>query len=631
MAKALQADRVKLWQERVNAANRAYTMWAEEYRCKECENFYNGHQWPDETKLADEDKYTVNLVFSTVETFVPSLFFARPMVQVKPRPGRSDDVGSMSADRAKLQQDTVNTMLSNREIQFQSEGELALKESFWRFGVLEIGYTADFIDNPNAGKPILKEEGDTAEDAGERAPLLDVDGNPVLEPLYKIQAESLFVKRIPAEQWRVSARNKPNIYHCDWCGYYEYHHPEDLRRNKRYKNTTTLNPTTYVRREYSETDLADDDEEREKKRGMIKVWKIWDIRTRRRYVFPEGGEKFFVDGEHFDYLPFEDLRLHKRNTSWYPIPPIYNWLSSQRELNDSREMMRVHRQRFVRRYRVDPGVDNKEAEKLSSPVDGTVIRAKEGQITPIQDAELGASVQYSIPASREDLREISGMGGEQRGIANADTATQAGIIEARGQVRESYYRAQVAAWLGGVAYLALRMIRDLMVLPFWVKVSVDPFAPGAPAETARVTEVWQQIQSEQLGELNLDISVDVSTLSPVAQEQEKSGFFQGLAIISTPQFAPLLLGSDFLLRKALSYFGITAEREVQEIKKAVLLAMMQQMQAAQAKAGGPEGVIPQNAPGGGMGMNAAQAGPTDNVPKQITNQLVGNLTSKNLV
>lgn len=623
MARSTTSDRVKMWLSRTEAANRVYTAWEQKYKCQQCEDFYNGQQWPDDIEKTAE-KYTVNLVFSTVESFLPSLFFTRPQIEVDPRAGRTDDPGSMAAERAKLQKDTINTMLGDRSLRFKDEAEMALKEAFWRFGVLEVGYTADWIDNPNAGKPILKEEGEEGQDPAGPQTMLDENGRPVMESPYILESEGLYIKRIPAQTWRVSARNKNSLYACDWCGYYEYHYPEDLRRNKKYKNTSDLNPTTYVKREYAETDLSDDEETREKKRGMVKVWKIWDIRAQKRYVFPDGGDKFFLDGEPFDHLPFSDARFHKQGSGWYPIPPIYNWLSPQVELNESREMMRIHRRRFVRRYRVDPNLDDKEAAKLESSVDGTYIRAKEGQVEPIEDAQLGASVQFAIPASKDDLREVSGLGGEQRGIAEADTATQAGIIEARGQVRENYYRVIVADWLADIGYLALRTIHDLMALPFWIKISVDPLAPGADQETARVTALWQQITSADMGDLNCDIRVDASTLSPVAQEQERNIFFQGLAILSDPRFATLLMGSELLLRKALSYFKTFTEREIQEIKKALMLTVMAAAQAQGTPAGG-------GGAGGGLGGSAASAPAGADVGKQITRQLYGGVAKQGLI
>jgi hypothetical protein len=111
----------------------------------------------------------------------------------------------------------------------------------------------------------------------------------------------------------------------------------------------------------------------------------------------------------------------------------------------------------------------------------------------------------------------------------------------------------------------------------------------------------------------------------VAQEQERNIFFQGLAILSDPRFATLLMGSELLLRKALSYFKTFTEREIQEIKKALMLTVMA---AAQAE-GAPTGTG--GAPGGGLGGSAASAPAGADIGKQISRQLYGGVARQGLI
>lgn len=570
-------ERVATWQGRVTAANKVYSAWEDKYKCDQCEEYYEGHQWPDD----EEGKYTINLVFPTVEIKIPSLFFNNPRVKINPRPARSDDPMSRVSERAKLQQDTVNTFLSDRNVGLRAESQLSLKESFWRFGVLEVGYTGDYIDNPNAGKPLLLDDD---------SPMKDANGNEVMQPARIPKSEQLYIKRIPAKQWRVSAHSKNILHQNDWCGYFEWHYPDDVRRNKFYENTSTLKRNASLKDEVSPSP-SDDQDEDAKHRDMIKIWKIWDLRARVRYVFQDGAEKFFVDGKKFSFLPFADLRHHQRTDSWYPIPPIFNWISPQDELNETREMQRVHRKRFYRRYLVSDSVDDKECQKLETGGDGVYIKVPkataEGTIVPVQDAPLDPAVARNVPQSKDDLREISGVPSEQRGIAQSETATQANIIDVRSQIRDSYGRQQVAEWMSAVGMIVLVTIRKRMALPFWIKVSVDPTGPQAVEEALRVAEIWKEITSEDLGDLNLDITVDTNDLSPVSKEQERNNFFQGLATMTNPQFAPILAVSDVLMRKALSFFDISSETDVQEIKRAVAINMMIQMQAMAAKNGMP--------------------------------------------
>ena len=322
---------------------------------------------------------------------------------------------------------------------------------------------------------------------------------------------------------------------------------------------------------------------------MVKVWKIWDLRTKKRYIWPDSGEKFFVDGKPFNVLPFADLRFHERMNKWYPVPPIFNWISPQDELNETREMQRVHRKRMYRRYLKSPSITDEQMGELEDGGDGAYIEGKDGDIVPVPDAPLDRAIDLNVPQTREDFREITGVSGDQRGVTDTETATQANIVESRAQIREDFGRTQVANYLAQIASIALLTIRENMALPIWVKTSVDPFSPAIADETARVVGLWTQIQAEELGDYNFDVMVDVASLSPLGEEQKRNKFFQGLAVLGNPQFSGLLLGSDILLRKALQYFDIVTEREIQEVKKALMMNMMMQAKAAAAQAGGTAG------------------------------------------
>jgi len=144
MPRKSEKKRLEEWQKRAETAEKARNKWAERYRVDLCERFYEGHQWEDEDE--EQSKYTINLIFPTVEIKIPALFFSKPVVNVTPRPGRSDDPGSLSYERAKLIKDTLNTLIQEPRLKFQREGQRGLKEAFWAYCVLEVGYTADYID-----------------------------------------------------------------------------------------------------------------------------------------------------------------------------------------------------------------------------------------------------------------------------------------------------------------------------------------------------------------------------------------------------------------------------------------------------------------------------------------------------
>jgi hypothetical protein len=593
------SDKLKRWKRRVSAANKAYERWEERYNCKKLEDYYLGRQWAEDE---ERDKYTINLIYPTVEIRKPSLVFHRPVFRVEPRPPFVDEGGSLEAEKARLREDTLQTLISSRSLRFEETTALCVHEAHFRFGVVEVGYAATFIDNPNAGKPMLRD--------GEEM-LLDERGEPVLEPDSVPEDERLYLKRIPATRFRVPSNSRNALEENDWVGYYEWRYLSDVKADPLLRNTAGLRASARLAGDWDvpEEDSEDEDEAA-KARDMVKVWKIWDLRARKRHIFAEGHDKFFLEDEPFDFLPFAALKFHEILDDWYPLPLVFNWTSPQDELNETREMQRVHRRRFYRRYLyLDGSIDEGELQKLETGGDGTYARTNThpGEaLVPVPDAPLDAAVVRNIPLTKEDFREISGISGEQRGVSESQTATQANIINARSMIRENQGRKHVGDWLGRIGFLILRTIEERMTLPFWIR--MNTVEAGDIEEKVRVAVVWKEIASGDLGSLNYEVSVDLDALSPVALEAQRSAWVEVMGMLQNPGFVAMLGMSDVILRRTLEFYNIRSEADVLEIQR-VAQQMLQMMQQGMGGGGGQAAAgetpaVP--APGDILGQLAAQ-------------------------
>ena len=115
MARTSQRDRVRGWQARIDEANRAHKKWKDDFRVDDLEMMYAG---PGQEDPENPDKYIINKIFPTVETGIPSLLFYNPTIKIKPRPARADDAVSEIDSRAKLQEDTLNTFITDPALNF---------------------------------------------------------------------------------------------------------------------------------------------------------------------------------------------------------------------------------------------------------------------------------------------------------------------------------------------------------------------------------------------------------------------------------------------------------------------------------------------------------------------------------
>ena len=111
-----EAERLKSWKARLESSRKVTEKWEKRFRCTDLEQYYEGFQWDDNLPSEEgprDNHYTINLVFPTIETIKSGNLYYNPVVKVQPRPAKADDPGSDVDERAKLQQDVVNTFIQD--------------------------------------------------------------------------------------------------------------------------------------------------------------------------------------------------------------------------------------------------------------------------------------------------------------------------------------------------------------------------------------------------------------------------------------------------------------------------------------------------------------------------------------
>ncbi len=579
MGRPADKDRLKKWFGRIKLAEDAKKKWQDKFKTEELEGLYDGSgHWTEDEEASGKQLYTVNLTFSTVETKRPSMLYYRPYARVESRPSRSDDPGSTMDRRTLLRESTLNTFIAKPEVGFEEATHLALLDSDSRFGVIEVGYTADFIDNPNAGKPMLKEDGVTP---------VEQDGEKVMQPDKQIQSESIYVKRIPAKTFFVSHHGENRLADCDWHGYYKWVYTEDIKRNPAYSNTHSLKSTGKMSPDYDTTNTSGSEEEN--RSGMSKLWRIWDHRSMKRLTFVEGGEKFLQE-KAYKRNPHAILRFHYSLDEFYPIPPLSQLRDPQRAFNWTRTKQLEYMSHNDRKYTyVDGTIDENEIRKLESGGDMAYAKQNSGQgsaLIPVPIPPSDRTLQHNVALTKDDLYQVSGITAEQRGVADAETATQASLVDVNSRIRDNANRVVVAKWLGEIADLMLRTIQDSMALPYWIQVNVDPLGPGAIQEALNVAAGWQEITSEELGDMCYEVSVDIESLSPVTEDLRRNQWMTLLGIMSNPGAVMFHLASEDVLKKTLSFHGIRSSKEIGSMKEAMMAVMAALMSQQKPPSGG---------------------------------------------
>lgn len=604
-----------LWGLRISRANKYYKRWETRFRCKTLENYWEGFQWSlsngVQLELAGARRpYTVNLVYTTIKRKIANITYTYPEFILTPRPGQMDWNQDFAVRSAQLKQDALNTKVSDPRLEFVDDIRLAALDSFFRFAVMEVGYARDW-KNPNKPK-IEMESHDDPEALGTKDSVISDEELP--------DNEAVYTKWISAKRFRVSMSDDVKLRNCDWCGYYSFIPRSVL------EETDGINfPKTYDT-SYFSIDIADATDYFEKDgmdessaselatRGeLCKVWHIWDNITKERLLILDGP---FVEmySESFERLPFATYRADISLKGWYPIPPVWQWLSPQNEVNEAREQVRRYRRRATRKFEVTAGqVDPDELDKLSTDEDGSVIvtKRKDGNpsIRPIQNPQIDANIVEGLTMAKDDFDIVASIPVARGRASDRQTATATRQIASDQSIVESLEQIDFSRFVSAVGREILLQMGEKLEQGFWVKTSLDPgTSESIMSEIQDKQEIYEYITSQSLVDgYDFDINCNVINSTPENMLKEKTSYIEFLALVTQyPQIAM----SPTLIRETAYRCGYKNEKVIREMQKMAMLLMMEKANMANQSVLA-QGLMPQNNDNGAAAGMAQQQQPNN--------------------
>lgn len=490
-AQKKEEDKVRLLFKRIAAAKKFKEKWEQDYEVDRSHDYVRGFQRDegDEFDAQGDRKYQINKILAALKTRLPSIFYYFPYVRVRPARGRADSVGSQIMDRCELLQDTINTIIRQPKTRFKPEIMLALKEAHWAFGAIEVGYEADWGENPFKQKPQLIENEDVRRDLEQIGDVPEEDS--VEEEMAKLDevphAETFYVKHIPARQFYVATNDKSSTEAQDWLGYWEWMYVEDVKRCESFVNTEDIKANAKMAEGGFDRDLApvgQSDKTSDVPPDMVRVWKIWDQRKKIRYVIAEGHDRILKETPYY-YLPISTMRFEVMPGEWYPIPPIFSQLTEQDETNDSREWLRIVRKGTRPRYLYDKtAFPADELEKLETDEFFTMVAVDNqnlNAIAPVPMPQISDAVIRTLALADSGFAEqaaSSPVDRLTRGAGGKPTATEVEAMGASGDVRDSYEQQEFSEFLAQVCSNLIKCALEKMTLPQWIIVNSDPTGPN---------------------------------------------------------------------------------------------------------------------------------------------------------
>jgi len=568
----------KLWEERINRAKKVKEdEWEKPFRVKLARDYFAGKQnpgWPAEEWL------TINKIYSHLMAELPSLYSVDPYFYIKTKRSYNPEPSTIAQfeERAKIRQAYLNYLKS--ELELKKKCRLGIQDAHFAYGVVKVHYYAEEKENPDAGNEMQNDEGDT---------LKGEDGKPLTEPEYIPINERYCVSRVHPDDFLTSADSGPLEDKWPWIAerirMTKSEAQEDKRINQ--KILKTIQPGD---KDKEKPDVFEDESKKSKEDELYVFWEIYDLKAKKWLMLAEGAEGLMKEPSELpkgvECHPYSILRFTLQDNSFYPIPPVSQMIDPQKEYCMARSRYMTHRKRFNRKYEVFMNglADENELDKLESGEDGTCIR-KQTQgpvVTPIQDAILDQNGWAEIQALNNDIVEVSGQSGESRGIADADSATQADILEKRLNIREGDRLSLVSEWILEIAKKIDQLVQ--------ANISRD--------EAIRIAgpqgEFWQLVKQTDYEEIEgeFEYSINMGATSPQLPQLERA---QWIAFMTLIQNFPQLLTSKHFMKRMAEMHNIDDEVLVDE-----LVQLGQKMMSGQMPMPGQQGATQGEQPGAGI-------------------------------
>ena len=597
----------KDWEARILRAQDARKAWAEEFRVEMGRKFFRGAQNPG---WAANEWITVNKIYSHLRDQLPGLYAVDPFFYVKVKrsfsPNPLDVV--IFEQRGKIRQAYLNYLKG--EVGLKERVRLAILDAQFEYGVLKTHYDVTNAENPDAGEPIL---GDDDE------PLLGDDGEPLVGPDRVPINERYRVTRVHPTDFIWDEDAGPLEDKWGWVAERILLTAEDAAADPLIKQAVleeappasedeldgSEGPKRGLARLFKSGETARKSSKKpqrpdEDKRVWV-AWEIYDLKHGEWLKIVEGAQEPIISPRDVpvgvERHPYSILRFMLLDDTAYPLPPISQALDPQREYCTARSQIMRHRKRFNRKYEVMVQAleDEMDVSKLELGDDGTIIGVKQlGAINPIKDAPMDQANAQEIQALDRDMVEIMGSPGAE-GLARADSATEASLLDKRLDVREGSDRDTVIDMTIDVGKKLDQLVQANISRDEAVKI-VGP--QGEQWELVRVDD-FEAINGE------FEYSVSVGSTLPRLPQIERA---QLLALLQVLAQFPHIMTSRAMMKHLFDLHQIDNEVLLDELMK-----IGQQILGGQVPA-----------PGGGSGGNPSGQNPISAILGQALGAQGGN-------
>jgi len=586
MASKKKDELQKQWEDRIKAARKVRDEWADSFKVAKGRAYFEGNDNPG---YPENEWISVNKIYTHLMSQLPSLYGIDPYFyirvkksfQVDPAAPEESVQGIIEMERkGKVRQAYLNYL--KVELELKKKARLGIQDAHFAYGVAKVRRASDSQEHPQAGENIVDEDGNNVLDPDTGEPQVYPDEVPINER-YELS-------RIHPDDFLFDADAGPLEEDWNWVAQRISMSKHKALKDKRFKRADILNIQGRKVKEDEKKGgfFAPNTGPSDKLDEIVTLWEIYDLEEKNWLIIAEEGERPLIKPKPtppgIEDHPFAVLRFTLRDRSPYPIPIVFPALDPAKELSLSRSRTLTHRKRFNRKYEVDVTRfedPDTEIAKLETGDDGTIIRVMAlGGIQPIKDAPLDQQNMLEMQELKRDIAEAFGSPGAARAIADADSATEAGILEKHLEIREGDRLSVVVDFVTTIARKLDQLVQFHITGDEAVKI------------TGPQGEEWAHISEKDYAKIEgeFEYSVNVGATQPRLPEIERSQWIAFLSQVVIP--LPAILTKPSVMRRMAEMFHIEDEAALEEFKELGEAIVSGQIAAPGQQGGGPPGGDP---------------------------------------
>ncbi len=578
----------KTWEERIDAALERHDEWYVKFRVSLGRSYFEGDQNPG---FPEGEWISIPKIYSHLQAQLPFLYSMDPYFYVKLKKSHEKGIGEMTEEKREQVIKEVELKGSVRggylnylkgELKLKEKARLGIQDAHFAYGILKSRHASDTEKHPNAGKPIVDDDNNELKDPDTGETLIHPDEIPINK-----RYEAM---RIHPDDFIWDADAGPLEDSWGFLAQRIRMKKEEAQKDKRFntaaaKTIAAKSKTEEEKKGFFKSWMAKKATGQEEE--FVDIWEIYDLDKNETLTIAEDAEDLLIKprpvAPGIEGHPFSILRFTLRDNSPYPIPPVSPAIDPQKEISMSRSSWMTHFKRFNRKYiaNVSQFEDaDTELDKLEVGGDGTIIRARSTDaVKAIQDAPMDQQAMIQIQAFDNDIVEAFGTPGSARGIANADSATEASILDNRLEIREGDRLSMVVDWITDWAKKTDQLVQYHIEGDEAVKI------------TGPQGEFWQLIKEQDYEEIEgeFEYSVNVGASRPRLPDIERAQLMAFFNQVIIP--FPHILTRPATMKRFAELFHIEDDVMIEELR-----ALGEQILSGELPFPGGQGGGPSNNP-----------------------------------